>query len=130
MVGASNRPGDKFQKTTLEVISHQIAELQKLLTGTTKSSLSSRLKDYELLKLKEQFVEQLYTVARASFEEARRKLGKQQLYVVTVVPPQLPDAATYPKPVQEAGVVFLSLLVVWAIGCLLIATVRDSAQSG
>lgn len=128
-VGATDRPSDKVQQTTLKVISKQISDLEGKLTGDGARSLSSQLREYELLKLKEQFVEQLYTIARSSFEEARRKLNRQQLYVAVIVPPILPDAAVYPKPLQEASVIFLALLVVWAIACLLVATIRDSAHS-
>ncbi|MEI2298682.1 hypothetical protein [Ensifer sp. MJa1] len=128
-IGATNRPSDKVQKTALEVINKQILDLEGKLTGTDPTSLASQLREYELLKLKEQFAEQLYTIARSSYEEARRKLNRQQLYVAIIVPPILPDSAVYPKPLQEASVIFLALLVIWAISCLLVATIRDSAQS-
>lgn len=130
IAGVTDRPTDKVQQTTLDVINRQIADLEGMLTGSSASSLSSQLKEYELLKLREQFVEQLYSIARSSFEEARRNLDRQQLYVAVIVPPLLPDSAVYPKPFQEASVIFLAFLVIWAIVCLLIATIRDSAHSG
>ncbi|PSS59514.1 hypothetical protein C6558_37930 [Ensifer sp. NM-2] len=127
-VGASDRPGDKYQKSVLNVINEQISDLQSRLASSSSQSLSDQLKDFELLKLKEQFAAQLYGISRSSFEEARRNLNNQQLYVVVIVPSMRPDLALYPKPVEEAAVVFLGLLIVWSIGFLLFATIRDSSN--
>ncbi|OCP10163.1 hypothetical protein BC374_15160 [Ensifer sp. LC13] len=125
--GAANKPGEKYRRINLDAINKQLDDLQKSLTSNDSSALSDHLKDYELLKLKEKFAEQLYTVARNSMEEARRKLTNQQLYVVVIVPPLIPDSSVYPKPLEQAAVTFLALLVFWAIASLLVATVRDSA---
>lgn len=126
--GASFRPGDRYQRSSIDVINSQIDELNLLLTGSGGGSLTAKLKDYELLKLKEQFSEQLYTISRSGYEEARRKSVRQLLYVAVIVSPTLPDAPLYPKVFESTSVVFIALLVLWGIGSLLVATIRDSAQ--
>lgn len=124
--GVKGRPGDRYVQARLDVVNAQLSQFEKMLTGKDYASVSVHLKDYELLKLRQEFAEQIYTLSRASFEEARRNLEKQQFYLVVVVPPMAPERATYPIPAADAGVVFLSCFVLWAIGTLLAASIRDS----
>lgn len=127
--GTRDRPGEQYMRTQIGVINRQIDELNAKLTGKdSPTSVSTQLKDYEVLKLRQEFSEQIYTLARSSFEEARRQLDKQQLYLVVVVPPALPDYGLYPRPLVDAGLIMLGCLVLWAIGALLVAAVRDSAN--
>lgn len=126
--GANFRPGDRYQRSSIDVIGNQIDDLNALLTGSGSGSLTAKLKDFELLKLKEQFAEQLYTIARSGYEDARRKSIKQLLYVAVIVSPTLPDAPLYPKIFEGTSVAFIASLVLWGIGSLLVATIRDSAQ--
>ncbi|OOG63089.1 hypothetical protein B0E45_29790 [Sinorhizobium sp. A49] len=124
--GVKGRPGDRYVQTQLDVINQQIVDLESALTGNSAGAVSTLLKDFEILKLREQFAEQIYMLARTSFEEARRKLDRQQLYVVVIVPPMEPEEALYPRPLIDAGVIFLGLLIIWGVICLLVASVRDS----
>jgi capsular polysaccharide transport system permease protein len=105
----------------------QIADLNALLLGKTGAgTISNQLKDYEILKLREEFAEQMYMLARSSFEDARKKLDKQQLYLVVVVPPILPELAAYPRVFANTGLVALGSFILWAIAALIFASVRDS----
>ncbi len=124
--GLNERPGDKYLETKVKVIDDQIRQFADKLTGISKDTLSEQLKDYQLLKLQEEFSEKIYTLARADYEEARRRILAQQLYVVVVVPPFLPESALLPRPILDTFVVFLGLFVVWGIGCLLFASIKDS----
>ncbi|WP_156134089.1 hypothetical protein [Ensifer sp. ZNC0028] len=124
--GLNERPGDKYLETKIKVIDDQIQQFSEKLTGMSSDTLSSQLKDYQLLKLQEEFSEKIYMLARSDYEQARRRIIAQQLYVVVVVPPLLPESALLPRPVLDTFVVFLGLLVVWGIGCLLFASIKDS----
>ncbi len=129
LAGVKGRPGDTYVQTQLDVVNKQIVDLEAVLTGEGEGTVSGLLKDFEILKLREQFAEQIYVLARTSFEEARRKLDRQQLYVVVIVPPVKPEEALYPRPFMDAGVIFLGLFVVWGVVCLLVASVKDSNAS-
>ncbi|KAA3504784.1 hypothetical protein DXT89_26840 [Agrobacterium vitis] len=125
--GATDRPGDRYAKTQLEVINSQIENLKGLLTAPDQPlSVSQQLKEFEILKLRQTFAEQMYTLAHTSFEEARRKLSKQQLYVVVVVPPLLPEEALYPQPFINMALVFFACFITWSIMSLAIAAIKDS----
>jgi capsule polysaccharide export protein KpsE/RkpR len=79
------------------------------------------------LELNEKFNEKMYTVAQASYEKARQEREKQQLYLVVVVRPTTPEAATYPQVTLTSALFFASTLVLWGIGTLLVAAVKDQA---
>lgn len=126
LAGLHERPGDKYIETKVKVIEDQIQEFSDKLTGLSKGTLSQQLKEYQLLKLREEFSEKIYMLARSDYEQARRRTISQQLYVVVVVPPLLPERALFPRPILDTFVVFLGLFVLWGIGSLLAASVKDS----
>ncbi|WP_426240740.1 hypothetical protein [Pararhizobium sp. DWP1-1-3] len=126
--GTKGRPGESYMQSRLDVIDKQIRELEDMLTGDKSSSISMQLKDFEILKLRQEFAEQVYTLARASFEESRRNLDKQQIYLVVVVPPFKPEHALYPRVFVDTLLVFLGCLIVWSICALMVASVRDSTE--
>lgn len=124
--GVAGRPGDRYIQSQLDVVKKQIADFENLLTGKEDKSVSMQLRDFELLKLKQEFAEQVYTLARASYEDARREVTKQQLYLVVVVPPFKPEHALFPRAGFDTGLVFAGCFIFWAIGALLVASVKDS----
>lgn len=126
LTGVRGRPGDRYLQSRLDAVKSQISNLENLLTGAGSSSVSMQLKDFELLKLRQEFAEQIYTLARASYEEARRNVAKQQLYLVVVVPPFMPEYPLFPRVFADTLLVFLACLVLWSIGALLVASVKDS----
>lgn len=126
--GVKGRPGDRYIQSRLDVMNNQIRDLENMLTGRNTSSASMQLKDFELLKLRQEFAEQIYTLARASYEEARRNVEKQQLYLVVVVPPFKPEHALFPRVFIDTILVFLACLVLWSIGALVVASIWDSTE--
>lgn len=127
--GASERPGDRYIQTQIDVIERQIAEVKaSLASGKSDHTIAQQLKQYELLQLRTMFAEQVYSLSQASYQEARQRLERQQRYVVTIVPPIPPDKATYPQPFVNAFLVLLACFVGWSILSLIAAGVMDSSQ--
>jgi capsular polysaccharide transport system permease protein len=105
--------------------SQVLAESAKL-TGAN-ASMAPALANYEELTLKREFAATQYTAAQASYENAKLQAMRQQLYVVRVVEPNLPESALYPKSYTITLTVALSLLVAYCIGWLIAAGVREHA---
>lgn len=122
---AVTRPGDRQLEANAEVLDNQIKKYEAMLVGSGDATLSTQFKEFELLKLRQEFAEKLYTVSRAAYEEARRSLERQQLYLAVVVEPTAPDRPTFPTPFISVVLLFASLTIGWGILCLLIAAVRD-----
>ena len=72
-----------------------------------------------------EFAEKLYLSALTSLEQARLLANRQQRYLATFVHPYLPDEALYPKRIRNTFFVFISLTLVWALGMLMLQSVRD-----
>lgn len=123
---SNDAPSQRLQRTRLAAIDQQIADLKKKLTDTQGAdTVSAQIANYERLKLEEQFAAQIYTIAQNAYLRARQDLEKQQLYLVTVVLPTLPESATYPKTFADTVMLFSGLLVAWAVVSLVVASIND-----
>ena len=124
----ADAPSQRLQRTRLETIDKQIVALQQKLTDTKgDDTVSSQLATFENLELDEKFTERMYTVAQAAYEKARQERERQLLYLIVVVRPTMPESATYPQVPLTTSLVFSSLLVIWGIGALLTAAIKDQA---
>ena len=125
---AADSPSQRIQRTRLTTLDEQIASLkQKITDPKARDTVSAQLAAFEELELNEKFNEKMYTVAQASYEKARQERDKQQLYLVVVVRPTTPEAATYPQVTLTSALFLASTLVLWGIGTLLVAAIKDQA---
>ncbi len=97
------------------------------LTGAT-ASIAPRLADYEELLLRQSFAAKRYDAARTAQQVARNQAIRQQLFVVAVVEPNLPEKSLYPRRFATIASIFAGLLVAWGIGWLLLAGIREHAE--
>jgi len=111
------------QVRALEV---QAGAAQGRLAGSA-NSIAPGLGAYESLKLRQEFAAKRYEAAAASLEAAREQALKQQLFVIRVVEPNLPGKALYPHRLKTVAIVFLGLLLAYAVGWLILAGVREHA---
>jgi capsular polysaccharide transport system permease protein len=88
-------------------------------------AIAARLGSYQDLRIRQEFAAKRYEVAAANLEKARDSAMKQQLYIVRVVDPNLPVKSEYPKRGEVLLTIFLSLLIAYGIGWLLVAGVRE-----
>ena len=114
-----------------EALRQQIASLQQQLNAENarlagnNGAIAAGLGDYEALRSRQEFLQQRYAAAATAFEGARQQAIRQQLYVVRVVEPNLPVKSTYPQRWLVTLTVFAILMVVYAIGWLIAAGVRE-----
>ena len=69
----------------------------------------------------------MYTVAQASYEKARQERDRQLLYLVVAVHPTTPESATYPQVALTSALGFMTLTILWGIGALLAAAIKDQS---
>jgi capsular polysaccharide transport system permease protein len=126
-LGVANKPGESQLRARLSAINAQIEKLNSSLTGTAgATTISSQLRDFELVTIQNEFAEYIYKLARNGYERARQKADQQDLYLAVVVPPTLPNSATYPRVFSSTALTFAGLTIAWAIASLLVASIRDS----
>jgi capsular polysaccharide transport system permease protein len=122
-------PTARVTRAKLATLTQQIDDLKAKLTAPNGTgAVASQIADYERLKLDEQFAEKIYVIAKDSYLRARQELDRQQLYLVTIVPPTMPEQATYPKIIASTLLLFVSLLIFWSIGTLIWASIRDQME--
>ena len=106
-------------------------ELEKLSGQTTAvpsaggRPLSAVLGEYDQLESERAFAEKNYQSALTSLETARIEATRQQIYLTTIVNPQLPQEAAFPKPSRDLAVTFGACLLIWLIGTLAVHAIRE-----
>ena len=93
--------------------------------GDDDRAVAELLITYESLQLDKQFAEQQYASALQALEYARREANRQQRYLATFSSPTVAEEPAYPKVI--IGLLTISTIAfgIWAIGLLLIYSVRD-----
>ncbi len=94
------------------------------LAGASESKAPG-LSAYEALKMRQDFAAKRYEAAATALQSAREQALKQQLYVVRLVEPNLPEKSLYPKRWLMVASVLLGTLLLYGIVTLLLAGVRE-----
>jgi capsular polysaccharide transport system permease protein len=111
----------------VRAIAAQVGAAQDALSGEGNKAIAARIGDYQELQLRQGFASKRYEAAAAQYQKARTDIERQQMYIVPVVDPNMPVKATYPQSLRVVLTVFISLLLVYGIGWLIIAGVREHA---
>lgn len=105
----------------------QIAEARAELVGEAES-LVPKLSAYEGLVLQRELADRAVTEASAALITAQQSARRQKLYLDRIVEPNLSDKATQPHRWRAILIVFLSSFVVYVLGRLLWAGLREHRQ--
>lgn len=120
--------GDNVQlravRRKVAALERQIKQEQQRLTGSG-NTYSQKLATYEGLMLEQELAQQVYASALAAFEKAQLEAQRQKSYVVPIVKPHTPQDAEYPERARSIILTFVAALVLFGIGRLLLAGVRD-----
>lgn len=105
-------------------IEEQIARERARLTGAS-GALAPVIAEYEQLQLAREFADRALASALTSLEQARIEAQRQQLYLVRVVEPQLAEEALYPRRWLIVLGTAAGSVLLYGIGVLVIAGIRD-----
>jgi len=100
-----------------------IKETNKLAGG--KDSLANTAVEYERLFLDREFSSKRLASALASLEAIRNEAQRQQIYLLPIAQPSIPDQAMEPKRLHGILAVFLTCLIIYGICVILFAGVRE-----
>ncbi len=101
------------------------AETAKLSQGS--GNVASGLGAYEGIKIRQELAGKRFEIASAGLQRAQDDARRQQLYVVPVVDANMPVRALYPQRTKIVLTAFLALLLIYGIGWLITAGVREHA---
>jgi len=88
-------------------------------------ALSEVVARYEQLDLDRQYAQAMLVSTQQALDTARANAASQHLYLTPYVSPALPESADYPKRARQTLIVFLSLLLAWICGMMLVRSVRE-----
>ena len=111
-----------------DALQGQINDARAKITGTD-SSLVPKITAFDLLELQREFADKQLASATTSLEEARLQAERQQLYLDTIVQPNLPDYPAYPRKIVAIAIAFATLLCLYVMAGLLIAGAREHRLS-
>ena len=104
----------------------QVSAQSGRLAGGSQA-IATDIGGFENLQLRQQFLAKRYEAAAASLDKARDNAFRQQLYLVRVVDANMPVKALYPERWRILATVVIALLLVYSIGWLIVAGVREHA---
>ena len=124
---AKDNPQLPMLRNRAKVLQGQIDSEMGRVAGD-RSSLSSKVPQYEGITLDRDFAAMYLKVALDSLEQARENAMSQQLYIERIEEPNTPDIAIEPRRLRDiAATLFLSLIV-WAVASLLVTAVKEHAD--
>lgn len=126
LIGGNNPQAEALRKQ-ISSLEQQIAAQNARLTGNN-NAIASGLGTYEDLQTQRTFLQQRYASNSTAYEQARLNALKQQLYIVRVVNPNMPVKSIYPRRFVSVLTILAVLFVVYSIGWLIVAGVREHAN--
>ncbi len=125
---ASDVPGSPqlpIIDSRIRALESQIAIEKGKIVGSG-SSLAPKISTYEGLQTEREFSERLLASSTAALNSAQLEARRKRLYIDRVVNPERPDRAVEPRRVLSLLAVFASLMLVYGLGWLVWAGVRES----
>ncbi len=88
-------------------------------------SLASKSVEYERYALNQGFAEKELAAAIGALEQARIQAQKQQLFIETVVTPNLPDEALEPKRVRGVLATLIVGMMLWGVLSVIVGGINE-----
>lgn len=109
----------------IRALQNQIALEEQRVAGQS-DSLAPKIAAYEDLAMEKEFADRLVASATASLNAAQLDARRQQLYLEQIVSPSLPDKSEEPRRWFMILSWFVSTLVIYGLGWLIVASIRES----
>lgn len=123
---STSAPQYRAVAARVAALNAQVSQQTGRLVGSS-TSIAADVGRFEELKLRQEFIAKRYDAAAAGLQRALEQAQRQQLYVVRVVDPNMPVKALYPERWRIFLTALVGLLLLYSIGWLLVAGVREHA---
>lgn len=124
---AANSPQLPVFDSRIRAYESQIAAERQKVAGNA-GSLAGKLSLYEDLNLARELADRELAQATAAVITAEQEARRQRLYLDRVVSPSLPDEASEPRRWLAILTVFASCVLIYGVGWLIYAGVREHRQ--
>ncbi len=115
------------QREIAALESQIISEKQRITDNGSSSelSVSEQMANYSNLQVQLELAIQAYSASLITLEKARVETYEQLQHLVTVESPTLPEDNAYPKVIYDLTVFGVFALLLYGIGRIVIATIRE-----
>lgn len=121
-----NAPAIQSLRKKASAISQQLqSEKKRLSTLDSDKSLNAQVAEFEKLTLEHEFAQKQLLSAMAALESARIQVLSKSRYVVAITKGQIADESTYPRVFVFTLIFGLILSLIYAIGSLIVASVKE-----
>jgi capsular polysaccharide transport system permease protein len=103
-------------------------ESRRLVDPKKPGGLNTSFADFEEAMVEKEFAQKAYESAMATLEMARADADRQHRYVATIATPSKPDESTYPHRTRSILAAFALSFLMWGIGTMVVAAVREHAR--
>jgi capsular polysaccharide transport system permease protein len=124
----ADAPSVRFLEARIHALDDERRSVEGRITtpgGAQPDALSRVMASYDEFDSERRFADAAYRRALAALDRAREEADRQQVYLAGFVPPTLPEEALYPHRLGAVGIVFVIAFALWAIGGLIVQSVRD-----
>ncbi len=121
---AKENPQIPVLQTKIRALEGAILAENNKVTGGAQS-LAGRAAEYQRRLLEKEFADKMLAGALSGLESARNEAQRKSLYIERISQPSLPDAALEPKRLKSILAVFVLGLMLWGIGGMLLAGIKE-----
>lgn len=114
-------------KARIQALDDQVRAEKIRLTGKDQAAVSALAAEYEQLTVEHEFAQKQLISAMSSLEAARIRAEGQSRYLVPFVDPTLPEEALWPRRIYAMGIGFSGILLIFGLGSLIVAAIREHA---
>ncbi|WP_172458033.1 capsule biosynthesis protein [Anaerobiospirillum thomasii] len=120
-------PSIKALRSKLSGVEQQLEREREKVTSlsTQGQSINTLAGLYESLTIDVEFARKQLEFAMTSLEKAKIEVMSQNLYVVNIAKPSLPDESLYPKPLLYTFYLLIALNLMWAIISVIIVAIKE-----
>lgn len=119
-------PAVRTKQTEIRALEQQLAvENKRLLSDQGQNNLNVVAAQFRKLEVDGKISEETYKLAVVALQSARIEASKKIRSLVTVVSPNLPDEALYPRRLYNLFTLLIVLLLVYGITRFIIASIED-----
>jgi capsular polysaccharide transport system permease protein len=121
----SDAPQVVATRADIDALAAQIGSEKTRLVGAGGEKLNDLVAHFEDLQIDLQFATDVYRSSLAALETARVEASRKLKHLVVLESAGLPQEALYPRRLYAAATMLVFLVLLYAIGRLVAATIRD-----
>ncbi len=123
-----NNPQVQNLQNRIDALQQQITEERRRTATTGTEGFTTQVAAFERLRLEADFAGRALTAATSGLERALADAQRQQLFLQRIIEPNLAERHRYPQRFLSIVYVFLGLSVIYGLGWLILAGVKEHAS--